>query len=353
MFRKIITVVIVGLLLHPGYALARANAAPQPTLQEVQTQARAANRQLLQDLKKFPQLIDKHMGRQAELVLGSIVVFFATTFALCLYLEKSSLKPSSFLRLMKLENLKADLPIKAAPALEKTLTKPSITPSQTTADLIQFVTEPKLPVEYLEEYNFLRQELELALTDPAWTASQTANRFLKYDFKHNHYTVEEANYVAQYLKYLRENPSLLTTSSKELPTLFRHVEKFAPSSLNNRVILSRLLSLSTFTKIGIGGAGLFLIGSFLHTTHLEDAQWTQRLLKNPNLFLEASAAELEAISQNQTAAAFCRSYAEALSQLAALPLEKKNTLIKTFIKMNSQRRAYQEIIRSLRTVKAR
>ena len=138
-----------------------------------------------------------------------------------------------------------------------------------------------------------------------------------------------------------------------------------PQAPVNSLVSSKVLQRSKipqlFPRTFLKRAGLLTVIGLILSSETANAPTTaektlfKRLMKNPNLFVQATGEELKTIEQYSLAESFCRTYTEFLEQLSSLPTETQKTLVSMVSKQSSvaQSRSRRALNQSLRSIKAR
>lgn len=313
MFRKFMAVLLTGLLLNPGCVFAQTNATPKSSLQDLQAKATRAYETLSEDIKRIFNFSDDNMKAESTLLLASVGAVFV---------ESHEGEVLSGL-----------------------------------GGLVKFIHEHDIrgaSEAEIAQFNYLSDLLKSSL-EGKWDA-ELIQGCMEADLlaKKHSYTKAEMKYIAEWLASLKA-PLHQTMSTSQLLTMVYQQENRALLALPKGSKAHVRVSLAILRNAGIWGVALLLVlgTTAVYAKSPNDAKMTQRIMSRPDLFLTASAEDLQEIAQNSEAEELVRTYADGLIQLAEMSDEDKKAVMETAIKLDPQYRTQVDVTRSLRSVKAR
>lgn len=328
MLKKIVAVLLVGLMLHPGYAFAQSSDNSEPSLQKLQEQAREA----YEDVSNITNAFIEFLGPVGNAVLfGAIGVLVGQK-----------------LGLVQAEKILDILSDRMAEDLAEIVQY---------GNLLQFMHEESvgaLSPTNLKEYEYLSATFNEVSSWPQDKVDVKGIKVLLQNDKNcglHSYTETEMSAIASWISQVKKKPEILKSPEKLLGTL-TELKKVSPSYFRAGSVVPRLLSMATLKKAGFLGVGLLLLSTTANAAP-NDAKITKRIMNKPELFLKASAADLQEIEQNPMAEELCRTYANGLIQFNKLSDADKKAVVETVVKMSPQHRAKVDVTRSLRPVRAR
>lgn len=352
MFKKTIAILLVGLLLNSGYVFAQTDSDSIASLKKTQTQARQSYNSIQEELKGFT---DHSLDEEAIVIVSLYALGVALAagggFAVGKYVGAKQMIQEAVSIKSAAEVNEAKAIVKAEEAtMEVAALKAQIQEQNEVINLLQSISTRGVTEEYSLEYLFVRKEIDRALSTPEWTTEQALNRFFQQNFGNRHYSAEEAQFIVNYIKHLREHPVPLFGSAQNLKPLFKELQASAAKSLGKGSFVADLLTAATLKKAGFVGLTLLLFSTLANTDNPEDAKITGRLINNPLLFLQANETEITELAQNTMAREWCEELAEGLSKFAALSLKDKKAIVEAVIKTDPRRLAKKDVMHSLRKV---